>query len=48
MEIGRLNWVSKADALGTLIEKFTSPDIDLSPTGLANHGMGTVSWKHET
>ena len=24
----------KADALGTLIEKFTSPDIDLSPSGL--------------
>jgi type I restriction-modification system DNA methylase subunit len=49
--IGRL---SKADALGTLIEKFLSPDIDLSPNsvlngdgsvkhpGLDNHGMGTV------
>jgi type I restriction enzyme M protein len=34
--------LSKADALGTLIEKFLSPDIDLSPTGLDNHGMGTV------
>ena len=34
--------LSKADALGTLIEKFTSPDIDLSPNGLDNHGMGTV------
>ena len=34
--------LSKADALGTLIQKFTSPDIDLSPTGLDNHGMGTV------
>ncbi len=34
--------LSKADALGTLIEKFTSPDIDLSPAGLDNHGMGTV------
>src|SRR5215203_2608854 len=34
--------LSKADALGTLIEKFTSPDINLSPTGLDNHGMGTV------
>jgi type I restriction enzyme M protein len=34
--------LSKADALGTLIERFTSPDIDLSPTGLDNHGMGTV------
>jgi type I restriction enzyme M protein len=34
--------LSKADALGTLIEKFTSRDIDLSPRGLDNHGMGTV------
>ncbi|GMV21827.1 MAG: hypothetical protein AMXMBFR57_17760 [Acidimicrobiia bacterium] len=34
--------LSKADALGTLIEKFLSKDIDLSPTGLDNHGMGTV------
>jgi type I restriction enzyme M protein len=34
--------LSRADALGTLIEKFTSPDIDLSPAGLDNHGMGTV------
>ena len=34
--------LSKADALGTLIEKFTSADIDLSPNGLDNHGMGTV------
>src|SRR5919198_6602907 len=34
--------LSKADALGTLIEKFLSPDIDLSPNGLDNHGMGTV------
>jgi type I restriction enzyme M protein len=34
--------LSKADALGTLIEKFTSPDVDLSPNGLDNHGMGTV------
>src|SRR4029453_7662863 len=34
--------LSKGDALGTLIEKFTSPDIDLSPSGLDNHGMGTV------
>src|SRR5579872_3660705 len=25
--------LSKADALGTLIEKFTSPDVDLSPSG---------------
>jgi len=34
--------LSKADVLGTLIEKFLSPDIDLSPRGLDNHGMGTV------
>ena len=46
--------LSKADALGTLIEKLTSPAINLSPhpvvdtdgtvrhPGLDNHGMGTV------
>ncbi len=46
--------LSKADALGTLIEKLLSADINLSPTavlngdgsikhpGLDNHGMGTV------
>ena len=46
--------LSKADALGTLIEKLTSPDINLSPDpvknanggvrhpGLDNHGMGTI------
>jgi type I restriction enzyme M protein len=46
--------LSKADALGTLIEKFLSPDINLSPnsvfnsdgtvkhSGLDNHGMGTI------
>ena len=46
--------LSKADALGTLIEKFLSPDINLSPNpvlnghgsvrhpGLDNHGLGTV------
>jgi type I restriction enzyme M protein len=50
-QIARL---SKADALGTLIEKFLSPDINLSPNpvknadgsikhpGLDNHGMGTI------
>ena len=44
----------KADALGALIEKLTSPDINLSPDpvknteggirqpGLDNHGMGTI------
>ena len=46
--------LSKADALGTLIERLTSPDINLSPApvmntdgsvrhpGLDNHGMGTI------
>jgi len=46
--------LSKADALATLIEKFLSPDINLSPNpilngdgsikhpGLDNHGMGTI------
>jgi type I restriction-modification system DNA methylase subunit len=46
--------LSKADALGTLIEKLLSPDVNLSPKpvlngdgsvkhpGLDNHGMGTV------
>jgi len=46
--------LSKADSLGTLIERFLSPDINLSPNpvnngdgsvkhhGLDNHGMGTV------
>ena len=46
--------LSRADALGALIEKFLSPDIHLSPKparnddgsvkqpGLDNHGMGTV------
>ncbi|MGE0824196.1 MAG: N-6 DNA methylase [Candidatus Binatia bacterium] len=46
--------LSKADALGTLIEKFLSPDINVSPNavmngdgsvkhpGLDNHAMGTV------
>ena len=46
--------LSKADALGTLIEKLTSPEINISPhpvlnsdgstkhPGLDNHGMGTI------
>ena len=46
--------LSKADALGSLIEKLTSPDVNLSPDpvmdtdgtvrhpGLDNHAMGTV------
>ena len=46
--------LSKADALGTLIERLTSPDINLSPEpvmntdgsikhpGMDNHGMGSI------
>ena len=46
--------LSKADVLGTLIEKLTSPDVNLSPApvknadgsvrhpGLDNHGMGSI------
>ncbi len=38
----QLSTLSKADALGTLINKFVDPEIDLTPAGLDNHGMGTV------
>ena len=50
----QINTLSKADALGTLIERLVSPDINLSPNpvmngnntikhpGLDNHGMGTI------
>jgi len=50
----QISRLSKADALGTLIEKLLSPDVNLSPNpvlhgdgsvkhpGLDNHGMGTV------
>jgi type I restriction enzyme M protein len=38
----QLPTLSKADALGALIAKFLDPDIDLSPTGIDNHAMGTV------
>jgi type I restriction enzyme M protein len=34
--------LSRADAIGTLIEKFLDPSIDVTPTGLDNHAMGTV------
>ncbi|MEW1975705.1 class I SAM-dependent DNA methyltransferase [Microbacterium profundi] len=34
--------LTKADALGTLIEKFLDPTLDLSPKSLDNHGMGSV------
>ncbi len=38
----QLPTLSKADALGTLINKFLDPEIDLSPAGVDNHAMGTV------
>ena len=38
----QLSTLSKADALGTLINKFLDPDIDLTPAGIDNHAMGTV------
>ncbi len=38
----QLATLSKADALGTLINKFLDPEIDLSPEGIDNHAMGTV------
>ena len=50
----QISRLSKADALGTLIEKLTSPDVNLSPhpvnnadgslrhPGLDNHGMGMI------
>jgi type I restriction enzyme M protein len=34
--------LADADALGALIEKFLDPSLDVSPTGLDNHGMGSV------
>jgi type I restriction enzyme M protein len=38
----QLQTLSKADAIGTLINKFLDPNMDLSPTGIDNHSMGTV------
>src|SRR5712692_8853197 len=38
----QLQTLSKADAIGTLINRFLDPDIDLSPAGIDNHSMGTV------
>ncbi|MBI2800247.1 MAG: SAM-dependent DNA methyltransferase [Gammaproteobacteria bacterium] len=38
----QLQTLSKADAIGTLINRFLAPDIDLSPAGIDNHAMGTV------
>ena len=38
----QLSTLSKADALGTLVNKFLDPEIDLSPVSIDNHAMGTV------
>ena len=38
----QLQTLSKADTIGTLINKFLDPEIDLSPAGIDNHAMGTV------
>jgi type I restriction enzyme M protein len=38
----QLSTLSKADAIGTLINMFLDPEIDLSPAGIDNHSMGTV------
>jgi type I restriction enzyme M protein len=38
----QLQTLSKADAIGTLINKFLDPGINLSPAGIDNHAMGTV------
>jgi type I restriction enzyme M protein len=38
----QLQTLSRADAIGTLINKFLDPNIDLSPAGIDNHSMGTV------
>lgn len=38
----QLSTLSKADALGALINKFLDPEVDLSPASIDNHAMGTV------
>jgi len=38
----QLPTLSRSDSLGTLINKFLDPGIDLSPAGIDNHSMGTV------
>jgi type I restriction enzyme M protein len=38
----QLQTLSRSDSLGTLINKFLDPGIDLSPAGIDNHSMGTV------
>ena len=37
-----LKILSDKNLLGTLIQEFNNPKIDLSPNGLDNHGMGTI------
>ena len=38
----QLQMLARVDSLGTLINKFLDPEIDLSPAGIDNHAMGTV------
>ncbi|NLT38357.1 MAG: SAM-dependent DNA methyltransferase [Methanomassiliicoccus sp.] len=38
----QLSTLSKADALGTLINKFLEPEVDLSPSTIDNHDMGMI------
>jgi type I restriction enzyme M protein len=38
----QLMTLSKADALGTLINKFLDPEMDLSPVRIDNHDMGMI------
>jgi len=38
----QLPTLSKADALGALINMFLAPDVDLSPANIDNHAMGTI------
>lgn len=38
----QLPTLSRSDSLGTLISKFLDPEVDLSPTGIDNHSMGTI------
>jgi type I restriction enzyme M protein len=38
----QLATLSKADALGTLIDKFLDPEVDLSPSSIDNPAMGTI------
>ncbi len=38
----QLPTLSRSDSLGTLINKFLDQEIDLSPSGIDNHAMGTI------